>query len=226
MFNRMHCVIAGRIASTTNTLKPAFPALSSSVHFPFHPSQQHPSRPGHATRTSSRTMSDDAYSSFLDQANADLNAARAEKARRSSTVRTETVHVNVRVPPSLTSVDGYYVSETDEPFEPVSLRWEGASRGVWPDGAHLSSLISPSTDLPPSAIETLTPASFDPKNQYAPALRAVRAAAAASSSGDEADVEVKVYRVEVGPSRVQYYVLALDGKGGLVVGLRAKAIES
>jgi hypothetical protein len=83
-------------------------------------------------------MSDDAYMSFLDKANADLNSARAEKARRASVARTETVHMNVRVPTPLTSVDVYYVSETDEPFEPVTLRWEGATKGVWPDAGTFS----------------------------------------------------------------------------------------
>lgn len=56
-------------------------------------------------------------------------------------------------------------------------------------------------------------------------LRAVRAAAVEGGSGDENAVEVKVYRVEVGTSRVEYYVVALDGEG-MLVGLRAKAIES
>ncbi|KAL5363490.1 hypothetical protein BJX96DRAFT_178115 [Aspergillus floccosus] len=170
-------------------------------------------------------MSDDAYMSFLDKANADLNSARAEKARRTSVARTETVHMNVRVPAPLTSVDGYYVSETDEPFEPVALRWEGATKGVWPDADNLSNLISPNADLS-SAIETISPSSFDPKNQYAAALRAVRAAASQASGGEEGGVEVKVYRVQVGSSRVEYYVLALNVDEGLVVGLRAKAIES
>jgi hypothetical protein len=91
--------------------------------------------------------------------------------------------------------------------------------------ASFSKLISVNTDLS-DTIETLSPSSFDPKNQYASALRAVRAAAVENSKGDESAVEVKVYRVEVGTSRVEYYITALDEEGGLLVGLRAKAIES
>jgi hypothetical protein len=91
--------------------------------------------------------------------------------------------------------------------------------------ASFSKLISVNTDLS-DTIETLSPSSFDPRNQYASALRAVRAAAVENSKGDESAVEVKVYRVEVGTSRVEYYITALDGEGGLLVGLRAKAIES
>lgn len=78
-------------------------------------------------------MSDDAYMSFLNKANADLDTARAQQAQDSPTVRTETVETGVSVPAPLTSVDAYYISETDEPFEPVALRWDGASRGIFPD---------------------------------------------------------------------------------------------
>lgn len=61
-------------------------------------------------------------------------------------------------------------------------------------------------------------------------LKAVRAAVAQRSAAgvgeDEADVEVRVYKVEVGPSRVEYFVIGLESQGGWVVGVRAKAVES
>ncbi|RAH59862.1 hypothetical protein BO85DRAFT_447727 [Aspergillus piperis CBS 112811] len=170
-----------------------------------------------------RTMSsDNDYMSFLNKANADLNASQFQPQRddTSSTPRTQTIHTNVRVPTPLTSVDAFYVSETDEPFEPVALKWPDAGRGIWPDAAALSNLVSPDADLS-NSIETLTFSTFDPKNQYSGVVRAVRAAV-----GDEEGAAVKVYRVEVARSRVEYFVLALDGTEGLVVGLRAKAIET
>ncbi|KAL7653875.1 hypothetical protein M752DRAFT_276565 [Aspergillus phoenicis ATCC 13157] len=170
-----------------------------------------------------RTMSsDNDYMSFLNKANADLNASQFQPQRgnTSSTPRTQTIHTNVRVPAPLTSVDAFYVSETDEPFEPVALKWPDAERGIWPDAAALSNLVSPDADLS-NSIETLTFSTFDPRNQYAGVVRAVRAAV-----GDEEGAAVKVYRVEVARSRVEYFVLALDGTEGLVVGLRAKAIET
>lgn len=90
----------------------------------------------------------------------------------------------------------------------------------------LSSLISPDADLS-QAISTLSPSSFDPKNQYGPALDAVRAAAAEPESGaDKSAVDVKVYRVEISSTKLEYWVLALEGVEGRVVGLRAKAVES
>lgn len=77
-----------------------------------------------------------------------------------------------------------------------------------------------------SSLETLSEKSFDPRNQYGGVIKAVRAAAVESDSGDESGVEVKIYRVEIGRARVEYWILALDAANGNIVGLRAKAIES
>lgn len=52
----------------------------------------------------------------------------------------------------------------------------------------------------------------------------MREAVRAAAAGGEEDV--KVYRVETGSARVEYYVLGLDVKGRRVVGLRARAVES
>jgi hypothetical protein len=59
-------------------------------------------------------------------------------------------------------------------------------------------------------------------------LKAVREAAAASSgsSVDGAGLDVKIFRVEVATSRVEYWVLALDPADGKIVGLKAKAVET
>lgn len=70
---------------------------------------------------SSRTMSDDAYSSFLDQANQDTGASKASTKTKSAATKA----VDTDVPVTLQKVDQYYTSEADEPFEPVSLKWGG-----------------------------------------------------------------------------------------------------
>lgn len=87
--------------------------------------------------TTTKTMSsDNDYMAFLNKANADLDAGRSQPQHqpqaRSTTVQTGTVDVNARIPRPLAAIDSYYVSETDEPFEPVVLKWEDAKRGVWP----------------------------------------------------------------------------------------------
>lgn len=77
--------------------------------------------------------SDDAYMSFLNKANADLDAGRQQPATQSSRPHTKAVDADEQIPAPLTAVESYYVSETDEPFEPVVLRWGEARGGVWPD---------------------------------------------------------------------------------------------
>ncbi|KAJ5780195.1 hypothetical protein N7457_005355 [Penicillium paradoxum] len=174
--------------------------------------------------TSTQTMSsDDAYMSFLDKANADVSG---QAPQGTDTIKTETVHSSLSVPKPLQSVNEYYTSDTDEPFEPVALKWDGAAKGAWPSADQLSSLISPDNDLSQS-ISSLSPDSFDPKNQYSSALDAVRAAAVENDSGaDKSAVELKVYRVEQTSTKIEYWVLALHAPESRLVGLRAKAVES
>ncbi|KGO73891.1 hypothetical protein PITC_016260 [Penicillium italicum] len=198
--------------------------------------------------------SDDAYMSFLDKANADVSGSAPQQG--AGTVKTETVHSSLSVPKPLQSVDAYYISDTDEPFEPVALKWDGAAKSAWPSAIphpprtcslgtpktkyprtalltplslivdQFSSLISPDTDLSQS-ISILSPSSFDPKNQYSAALDAVRAAAIEKDSGvDQSAVELKVYRVEQTSTKIEYWVLALHVPESRLVGLRAKAVES
>ncbi|KAJ6155391.1 hypothetical protein N7470_005957 [Penicillium chermesinum] len=178
--------------------------------------------------TSSQIMaSDDAYASFLDKANADLDAGRApQQGASSSHAQTKIVDSSLKLPSSLQSIEEYYVSDTDEPFEPVALRWEGAKQGKWPSADDLSSLIAPGSGLSGS-ISTLSAAEFDPKKSYSAVLSAVRAAVAESSKADPESVDIKVYRVELTSTKLEYFVLALDSEeGGRIVGLRAKAVES
>ena len=68
-----------------------------------------------------KTMSDDAYSSFLDKANQDTGANKASTQSKSASTKA----VDTEVPAMLQGVEQYYVSEADEPFEPVSLKWGG-----------------------------------------------------------------------------------------------------
>lgn len=81
--------------------------------------------------------SDSDYMAFLDKANKQRDAGRDEARTKASTqpskqIQTETVDGGVKVPEQLKKVDAFYVSETDEPFEPVALSWKGASSGKWP----------------------------------------------------------------------------------------------
>lgn len=71
-----------------------------------------------------RKMSSDAdYASFLDKANQDTGSASAQGTSKQSY---GTKSVNTNVPKVLEQVEEYYVSDADEPFEPVALEYSGS----------------------------------------------------------------------------------------------------
>lgn len=74
--------------------------------------------------------SDTAYASFLDKANQDVGPL-ARSGGDSFHLSTN-VSKDEPVPPVLKETEEYYTSETDEVFEPVTVRWEGAKEGIWP----------------------------------------------------------------------------------------------
>jgi hypothetical protein len=85
-------------------------------------------RTPHTTFTTTRTMSSDAdYAAFLDKANQDTGSAQAQE---SSKTGHGTKSVDTAVPQALQSVEEYYVSDADEPFEPVALQYGKAQIGA------------------------------------------------------------------------------------------------
>jgi hypothetical protein len=69
-------------------------------------------------------MSSDAdYEAFLDKANKGSGEAKATAQSKSKSVGTKAV--NAAVPKGLEKVDEFFTSESDEPFEPVSLKYDG-----------------------------------------------------------------------------------------------------
>lgn len=64
---------------------------------------------------------DDDYASFLDKANQDTGSSSVQSSSFASTKAVDT-----DVPAALKSLnDAYYMSESDEPFEPVALKFTG-----------------------------------------------------------------------------------------------------
>lgn len=93
------------------------------------------------------------------------------------------------------------------------------------------SLILPSTpesSLSSIEISTLSPASFDPRNQYSTVIHAVRTAVSTTASAVDAYAHslVKIFRVQLTGTRFEYWVVGLDREGSRIVGMKAKAIES
>ncbi|KAL9029412.1 MAG: hypothetical protein Q9196_002339 [Gyalolechia fulgens] len=149
--------------------------------------------------------SDDAYSSFLDQANQDTSASKATA--NNKTARTKAV--DTEIPVGLQNVDQYYTSEADEPFEPVSLRWDGNNM---PSEDELADLVGHDSE-----VSTMSTKEFDPRGQYKDVLQTVEKAG---------DGKSRIFRIGYGKTRVEYYVIGLDREKGRIVGLKAKAIES
>jgi hypothetical protein len=148
--------------------------------------------------------SDQDYANFLDKANQDTGASTAST---QSTSKVGTKAVDTEVPSALEGVEEYYVSEADEPFEPVSLKW---SEDGLPSADSFSSLIGKdATDL--------TQKDFDPRGQYEKVVDAVKKAGSS---------DLGFFRVALGGSRAEYFVVSVDKKAKRLVGLKAISIES
>lgn len=80
--------------------------------------------------------SDDSYADFLDQANQDPNPGKAS----ASSAPSKAPASDRKIPQSLQKIDREYTTESDEPFEPVALKYEGKnlpSSGEWGSGGTL-----------------------------------------------------------------------------------------
>ncbi|KAF4979536.1 hypothetical protein FZEAL_4304 [Fusarium zealandicum] len=159
------------------------------------------------------TMSnDDDYMAFLNKANQDTGAGAATQQEKPTfKVKDE----GSEVPKAIRDVcqSAFYVSEADEPFEEVSLKWEG--KNGLPSESEFASLINHSS--PDSAeIDILDPLNWDSRGQYTNVIDAVREA----SKGND----VRVYQITRDATRVEYWVVShADGK---LIGAKALAVES
>ncbi|KAF9698432.1 hypothetical protein EKO04_003685 [Ascochyta lentis] len=161
-------------------------------------------RPHAHTHTPARTMSSDAdYAAFLDKANQDVAPAEQQDLSKKGY---GTKSVNTAVPKALESVEEYYVSDADEPFEPVALEFSGDD--ITAGG--LKKLIGGDKE-----VEEHKAKGFE--TQYKTVIDAVKKA------GNGA---VKVFRVELEGTRAEYYVVSIDKEGGKIVGLKALSVES
>ncbi|KAF2404930.1 hypothetical protein EJ06DRAFT_525500 [Trichodelitschia bisporula] len=156
-----------------------------------------------AFRSTPSTMgSDEDYAAFLDKANQDTGYPTEES---KGEVRNKAVDTDV--PAALLGVEEYYVSEADEPFEPVSLKW---SRDVELSEGEFGKLIG-------DKAEKIKQEDFDSQGEYAKVVDAV---------GKAGDGKLHFFKVVLDGTRVEYFVVSVDKKGERVVGLKALSIES
>ncbi|KAJ3543675.1 hypothetical protein NM208_g3452 [Fusarium decemcellulare] len=155
---------------------------------------------------------DDDYMAFLNKANQDTGADAATQQQKATFKAKD---AGSEVPKEIRQVckNAVYVSDADEPFEEVSLKWEG--KNGLPTESEFAKLINHSS--PDSAdIKILDPLNWDSQGRYTDVIDAVRGA----SKGND----VRVYQITRDATRVEYWVVShVDGK---LVGAKALAVES
>ncbi|KAK0741035.1 hypothetical protein B0T18DRAFT_432234 [Schizothecium vesticola] len=168
--------------------------------------------------------SDDDYLAFLNKANQDPSEGRATTTATDTNSPFKITSAGVAVPRVLQALtrreDLVYVSDADEPFFPVALRFGGGQGGGGglPDEEEFAKLIG--HEAPEKAeVEILDPVDWDAQGQYTEVVDAVREAGRGS--------DVRVYRVGRDGVRVEYWVVTwVEGDGGAVVGVKALGVES
>lgn len=180
--------------------------------------------------TTPKMASDEDYMSFLNKANQDSSGS-GNQATTQSKSQFKTTDSGSQPPAEIKSAckDAFYVSDADEPFEPVSLNYDGSDL---PDEG-LSSPILACVDAanervvefaklidhwdPDNADVSIGDTSdWDKQGQYSNLVDAVRKA----SKGND----VRVYTVTRDKTRVEYWVVS--SAEGKIVGVKALAVES
>ncbi|KAJ4254936.1 hypothetical protein NW762_009734 [Fusarium torreyae] len=154
---------------------------------------------------------DDDYMAFLNKANQHTGAGASTQEKATFKAKDQ----GVEVPKAISDVckKAVYTSDADEPFEEVSLKWQG--KNGLPTETEFAKLINHSSPDSPD-IEILDPLTWDSRGQYTDVIEAVREA----SQGND----VRVYQVSRDATRTEYWVVShTDGK---LIGAKALSVES
>lgn len=162
--------------------------------------------------SSKKMASDEDYAAFLDKANQDPNEGVSKT--QSGKLELKSVDEGAEIPKVLkdATADAFYISDADEPFVPVSLKFGGKSLPNEKEFAKLVNHPSPND----ADVEILDVGEWDTQGQYKEVVDATREATKGS--------DVRVYRIGHGGSRVEYWVVGLEG--GKLIGAKALSIES
>lgn len=172
-----------------------------------------------ATLQPATMSSDSSYLSFLNKANEDpksgdtpssssKHSTSGHKSKLDPTTQSSFPESLQSIPESLT-----YTSDTDSAFEPIFLNH--ASTSLPSVDEFKKALEADRSAGKDSVVEELTLKDFDPRDQYTEIVDRVKRA---GSGG------VKVFRVEVGATRVEYYIVTTGDRS--LVGVVTKAVES
>ncbi|TVY26617.1 hypothetical protein LHYA1_G004091 [Lachnellula hyalina] len=155
--------------------------------------------------------SDEDYASFLDKANEDPSAGTA-KSQDKGKVELKAVDTDVPAPLTKATKDAFYVSDADEPFEPVALKFSGKTLPTEVTFAKLVHHPNPED----TEVSIMDIGEWDPRGEYKALVDATRNASKGS--------DVRVYRIAGEGARVEYWVVGIQG--GRLVGVKALAVES
>ncbi|KAG6008205.1 hypothetical protein E4U21_004804 [Claviceps maximensis] len=161
--------------------------------------------------------SDEDYMSFLDKANRDLSDGEAlakKNGVQTSRAVFKATDAGTQAPPVIRQAceDAVFVTDADEPFQEVSLKWDG--NGL-PDEAEFARLIQ-HWDAESADISIMDPLDWDPQGRYSELIEAVREA----TQGND----VRVYRVVRDETRSEYWLVSREE--GRIVGAKALGVES
>ncbi|KHO02005.1 uncharacterized protein MAM_01006 [Metarhizium album ARSEF 1941] len=160
--------------------------------------------------------SDQDYMTFLDKANQDVDDGKALAAKQEENGKAafKTMDEGSQAPKVIRDAcqDAVYVSDADEPFEQVSLRWGGDGL---PDETEFAKLIK-HWDANEAEISIMDPVDWDSQGQYTKLIEAVREA----TKGND----VRVYSVVRSKTRTEYWLVSREE--GRIVGVKALGVES
>ncbi|QUC23844.1 uncharacterized protein UV8b_08085 [Ustilaginoidea virens] len=161
--------------------------------------------------------SDEDYMSFLNKANQDLSDGQAlakHQKEEQGKAAFKTTDQGSQAPKAIQAAcrDAIYVTDADEPFEEVSLKWSGDGL---PDETEFARLIN-HWDADSADVSIMDPVDWDCHGQYSGIIDAVREA----TKGND----VRVYRVVRDATRSEYWVISRDE--GRIVGAKALGVES
>lgn len=170
-----------------------------------------------STRTTDTkpAMGDEEYAAFLDKASADREPQASTQSASLSNKAKHTTVTTSSVPGSLKNLKATYTSDSDEPFEPVSLDRKSKS------GELTAEEVTELIGAKKGAVSEIDVKSFDPRGEYTKVFGAIEGAV-----GKDAKA-LKVFKVEAGGARVEYWILGAAIMGEQhVVGAKALSVES
>jgi len=169
-------------------------------------------------------MADDAsYMSFLNKANADPKSGQGSTMAESESTSQARSDLD---PTSSSSSEGLpaslkrlpditYTSDTDSPFEPALFSY---SETELPGAQDFEKVLSHTRHgKGDDEVEEINVDDFDPRGDYKEIIRRVEQAGKGTKG-------VKVFRVQVSSTKVEYYILTIGDRS--LIGVVTKAVES